>query len=187
MRNMWAATLWSLLFVSGVRADQHGYKQAVDTDTILHALMSRGGAARAGHEDDNVPSINSSRQPDAMLMSTSKCSNHSNRSSPARRRTAWSLPLPWLSRRRRGRRKDTNRRIRGAPSTATPNIDASGKAEHTAVAFNSALASFLGTMLLTGYSVAVCPQAAGASPFDPRIPPKSKRQPFFEGWFIRYA
>ena len=31
------------------------------------------------------------------------------------------------------------------------------------------------------------PQSVAASPFDPRPPPKSERQPFFEGWFIRWV
>ncbi|CAN0007167.1 unnamed protein product, partial [Sphacelaria rigidula] len=52
-------------------------------------------------------------------------------------------------------------------------------------AFSSALASFIGAMIVSGGTFTVCPQVAMASPFNPRPPPKSSRQPFFEGWFVR--
>ncbi|CAM9395735.1 unnamed protein product [Scytosiphon promiscuus] len=54
-----------------------------------------------------------------------------------------------------------------------------------ASAFNGAIASVVGAILIGGGTLSLSPQVVDASPFDPRPPPKSARQPFFEGWFIR--
>lgn len=94
-----------------------------------------------------------------------------------KRRTAWVDLLPWRAQRRRGRRK--------AAAVETGRSTAAMPHANTAAAASKGVASFIGAFLLGGGTLFVSPQVAEASPFDPRLPPKSSRQPFFEGWFIR--
>lgn len=100
-------------------------------------------------------------------------------------RLAWSLP--WFTGRRR-----TRQRNEAPPSSAcqayrsTIVAEKAAKIAPTARAFISARA-FIIAMIVSGGTFAVCPQMAVASPFDPRLPPKSSKQPFFEGWFVRCA
>lgn len=102
------------------------------------------------------------------------------------RRTAWSLP--WRTRRRRGRRKAAVENGRGTASIPHANAAASKMSSVAGAGLNScSVASFIGAFLLGGGALSVSPQVVGASPFDPRPPPKSSRHPFFEGWFIRWA
>lgn len=97
--------------------------------------------------------------------------------------TAWSLP--WLARRKRGRRKGAGRAC-GSTINSMPAVDAPGKMAPTAaIAFSNALASLIGAVMISGGTLGIWPQGVAASPFDPRPPPTSSRQPFFEGWFIR--
>lgn len=93
--------------------------------------------------------------------------------------TAWSPP--WLAwRRRRGKAVETT-------SVSAPNRTAKRASPARGSTFNSALASIVGAILLGGGTLSLAPTAVEASPFDPRPPPKSTRQPFFEGWFIRWV
>lgn len=95
------------------------------------------------------------------------------------RRTAWSPP--WLAR-RRSRGKKTK-----YTSVLAPNEAARRASPARGSTFNSALASMIGAILLGGGTLSLSPTVVEASPFDPRPPPKSTRQPFFEGWFIRWV
>lgn len=101
---------------------------------------------------------------------------------PARKGpTAWALP--WLPRRRRQERQGSVKKANG--KAAAPAVDSTMRSP--ASAFNGALASIVGAMLIGGGTLSLAPQVVDASPFDPRPPPKPARQPFFEGWFIRWV
>ena len=78
----------------------------------------------------------------------------------------------------------------GRSTTAAPHANAA--ASKVLPAANAGLnslgvVSIIGAFLLGGGTLSASPQVVGASPFDPRPPPKSSRQPFFEGWFIRWG
>lgn len=96
---------------------------------------------------------------------------------------AWALP--WLPRRRRRERKESADTTSGR--VTAPAVDAAAGIMSPASAFNGALASIVGAILIGGGTLSLSPQVVDASPFDPRPPPKSARQPFFEGWFIRWV
>jgi len=106
---------------------------------------------------------------------TSSSGEKSTSAGPGTARTAWSLPS--RARRRRGRRKaavDTTRGRAAAPPA--------GGTARRASTTGRQLASVVGVLLLGGGTVSISPQVVGASPFDPRPPPKSSRRPFFEGF-----
>ncbi|CAM9846637.1 unnamed protein product [Ectocarpus fasciculatus] len=93
------------------------------------------------------------------------------------RRTAWSPP--WLARRRSRAKTAKSTSVLARNEAARRASPARGST------FNSTLASIIGAILLGGGTLSLSPTVVEASPFDPRPPPKSTRQPFFEGWFIR--
>lgn len=161
------AALWALLAVSAAQTGRKSF--FVDSHSSLCVISPRGGGTntpRKGQEDRNIKAA----QPGS--------------SSEGRHRTAAAWSVPWLARRRlRSRGKGVDR-TRGR--AAVPNADPVGKITSEA-AFSSALASFVGAMIVSGGTLGMWPQSVGASPFDPRLPPKSVRQPFFEGWFIRWV
>lgn len=160
------AALWALLAVSAAQAGRKSF--FVDSHSSPCVFSLRGGdtnTPREGQEDRNIKAA----QPGS--------------SSERRHRTAAAWSVPWLARRRRRSRGKGVDGTRGRE--AVPSADPAGKITPEA-AFSSALASFVGAMIVSGGTLGMWPQSVGASPFDPRPPPKSVRQPFFEGWFIRW-
>lgn len=162
------AALWALLAVSAAQAGCESVR-FVDSHSSPCVLSLSGGGTNTpckGQEDRNIKAA----QPVS--------------SSERRSRTSAAWSVPWLARRRRrsrGKRVDSTR-----GRAAVPAADLAGKMTPEA-AFSSALASFVGAMIVSGGTLGMWPQSVGASPFDPRPPPKSVRQPFFEGWFIRWV
>lgn len=165
------AALWALLAVSAAQAGCESIRFVESRSSPCVLSLSGGGANTPGkgQEDRNI-----------------KAAQPVSSSSERRSRTAaaWYVPVPWLPRRRqrpRGKGEDSTRG-RAAVPAADPAVKMTPEA-----AFSSALASFVGAMILSGGTLGMWPQSVAASPFDPRPPPKSVRQPFFEGWFIRWV
>lgn len=166
-------------------------------DSVRHPLLSLGGgsAYSATPEDSGTirgipPSSVSTSNSQAAGSATSPGTVLASGELEKALQTAWLLP--WISGRRRGRERkqvsQTASRSRiedTSPAGAgrTPGMGAVRMGSPRA--FTSALASFIGAMIVSGGTLTVCPQVAMASPFDPRPPPRSSRQPFFEGWFVR--
>lgn len=160
------AALWALLAVSAAQAGCESVR-FVDSHSPPCVLSLSGGGTNTpgkGQEDRNIKAA----QPVS--------------SSERRSRTSAAWSVPWLARRRRRSRGKGVDSTRGR--AAVPAAELAGKMTPEA-AFSSALASFVGAMIVSGGTLGMWPQSVGASPFDPRPPPKSVRQPFFEGWFIR--
>lgn len=182
---MWVP-LWALLLISSAY-DSYGRRTPVDSAAMPHAMSPIGGAATSNGQEDNdegsndlTTTINSA----AVSPRTRRCSSPHSQCSANRRRNnnriAWSLPS--FTRRRTSRRK--------APASAAgrakvPTPSASDTVP--SAAFSGALASFVGAVLVAGGTLGVWPHVAEASPFDPRPPPRPSKQPFFEGWFIRWG
>lgn len=93
------------------------------------------------------------------------------------------LLLPLIDERKRGR--GSRKRAQDASDyTRAWTTNTRGKVSPK-VPVSSTLASLIGAVIASGFTSWVWPEAVGASPFDPRPAPKSSREPFFEGWFIR--
>lgn len=163
------AALWALLAVSGAQAGCESVRFIDSRSAPCVLSLSGGGTIAPGEEGQIDRNIKLAAQPLP--------------SSERRSRTAAAWCVPWLARRRRQARGKGADDPRGR--AAVPAADPAGKMTPEA-AFSSALASFVGAMIVSGGTLGMWPQSVAASPFDPRPPPNSVRQPFFEGWFIRY-
>lgn len=180
---MWVP-LWVLLLISSAY-DSYGRRTPVNSATVPHIISPIGGAAISNGQEDNDKSSNDLTKTNAAISPRTRrrSSPHAQCSANRRRsnnRIAWFLPS--LTRWRTTRRK--------APASAAGRakvpMPSAGDTVPSA-AFSGALASFVGAVLVAGGTLGVWPHVAEASPFDPRPPPNPSKQPFFEGWFIRWG